>query len=110
MRLIGVIIIIFTLLLVPSTLVSHENHWYDPDCCTKEDCEPIISHSWNKRVLTYSTDKYKNVIVDLDKMPKGGIRASKDDKMHACTLSAVDDMGNQGSIFFTRCLYFPGVS
>lgn len=95
-------------MLIPTVAFAHS--WYDPDCCTKEDCEPIISHSWNKRVLTYSTDKYKNVVVDLDKMPKGGIRASKDGKMHACTLSAADDMGSQGSIFFTRCLYFPGAS
>jgi len=109
MNIIGGVFIIFTLLLVPSSLSSHENHWYDHDCCDDKDCEPIIEYSWKGRVLTYSTTKYKNVVIDLDALGKKYIRASQDDKMHACTIATADDLGSQ-MVMITRCLYFPGAS
>ena len=71
--------------------------WYDPDCCSDRDCEPVSSVSFvasrpgDIPVMVVTTSFGTKPVT-----PRTKIRESKDSKMHACIY--------QGELI---CLYMP---
>lgn len=89
------IITLAAVLMVPALCNAHS--WYDPDCCSNADCEPV------KVVAFVASDASKLPIMvvttSLGTQPlteKTKIRQSRDSQMHACIY--------QGALL---CLYLP---
>lgn len=63
------------------------DHWYDRDCCSNRDCEPIPEEAvsvtqagqWHVRYINFN-----GALVDAD-VPRARIRPSRDGRFHACS-------------------------
>jgi hypothetical protein len=73
------------LLAVAPTAPSHAHGWYDADCCSGHDCEPV------QNVTYVASDPTQPPVMIVTtslgtkpKTPQTKIRDSKDSKMHAC--------------------------
>lgn len=71
--------------------------WYDPDCCSDHDCEPV----WEVVFVAGDPGKLPTMVVSnrfgtKPVTPQTKIRESKDSRMHACIY--------QGALL---CLYMP---
>lgn len=81
---------------VPASPVRSHS-WYDPDCCSGQDCEPVSTVSYvasdpsSVPVMVVTTSLGTKPVTPMTK-----IRESKDSRMHACIY--------QGALL---CLYMP---
>lgn len=76
---------------------AKSHSWYDPDCCSDRDCEPVSTISFvasdpNSVPVMVVTTSFGTKPVT----PQTKIRESKDSRMHACIY--------QGALL---CLYMP---
>ena len=88
----------FALVLVALPAPSARSHsWYDPDCCSDRDCEPVSTVTFVASdpsavpVMVVTTSFGTKPLTDRTK-----IRQSKDSRMHACIY--------QGELL---CIYMP---
>ena len=76
---------------------AYAHSWYDPDCCSDNDCEPVSSVSFvasspgSVPVMVVTTSFGTKPVTSKTKL-----RESKDSRMHACIY--------QGELI---CLYMP---
>jgi hypothetical protein len=76
---------------------AQSHSWYDPDCCSNQDCEPVsdvafvASDAGTLPVMVVTTSFGTKPLI-----PSTKIRQSKDSRMHACIY--------QGALL---CLYLP---
>jgi hypothetical protein len=78
------------ILLLPAVLVAlpppaRSHSWYDPDCCSDRDCEPVgavtfVASDPNSVPIMVVTTSFGTKPVT----PRTKIRESKDGRMHAC--------------------------
>ena len=80
------IIAVLALLVVIALAKPARSHsWYDPDCCSDRDCEPVSAVSFvasdpkSVPVMVVTTGFGTKPVTPQTKM-----RESKDNKMHAC--------------------------
>jgi hypothetical protein len=82
---------------VAATRPARAHSWYDADCCSDHDCEPVSAVSY----VASDTQSLPVMVVTTNLgtkpvTPQTKIRQSKDSKMHACIY--------QGQLL---CLYLP---
>ena len=84
-------------LLVALAEAALAHSWYDPDCCSDRDCEPVSAITYvasdpnSVPVMVVTTSFGTKPVTSRTK-----IRESKDSRMHACIY--------QGALI---CLYMP---
>ena len=77
--------------------LAKSHSWYDPDCCSGHDCEPVSAVSYvasdpgTVPVMVVTTSLGTKPVTPMTK-----IRESKDSRMHGCIY--------QGALL---CLYMP---
>lgn len=76
---------------------AQAHSWYDPDCCSGQDCEPVSAVSFVASdlsalpVMIVTTSLGTKPLTEYTK-----VRQSKDGRMHACIFSG-----------YLLCLYMP---
>jgi hypothetical protein len=93
-----VVVVVLAVVIVAGVARPARSHsWYDPDCCSDNDCEPVSEVSFvasdpqSVPVMVVTTSFGTKPVTPMTK-----IRQSKDGKMHACIY--------QGALL---CLYLP---
>ena len=92
------VIIVLALIIVVALARPAKSHsWYDADCCSDRDCEPVSAIAYvasdpqSVPVMVVTTSFGTKPVT-----PRTKIRESKDSRMHACIY--------QGALI---CLYMP---
>src|SRR5262245_42115825 len=92
------VVVVLALVIVVSLAIPARSHsWYDPECCSDRDCEPVSTVSFvasdpkSVPVMVVTTSFGTKPVTPMTK-----IRQSKDSQMHACIY--------QGQLI---CLYMP---
>jgi hypothetical protein len=92
-----VVVVLALLIVVALARPARSHSWYDPDCCSDRDCEPVSAVSFvasdtnSVPVMVVTTSFGTKPVTYMTK-----IRESKDSRMHACIY--------QGKLL---CLYMP---
>jgi len=97
-----VVSMIFFVLIIATTLgffaTQAKSHgWYDKDCCSEQDCAPVLSYKDNYNSTITLTSKYGTVTIDKS-FPK---KPSLDNQEHICMRT------NEDGIPFVICYYVP---
>lgn len=80
-----IIVLLALLVFVALTRTARSHSWYDADCCSDRDCEPVSAVSFvasqpNSVPVMVVTTSFGTKPVTADTK----IRESKDGRMHAC--------------------------
>src|SRR6185503_1082224 len=92
-----VVVALATAMAVAAARPARSHSWYDADCCSDHDCEPVSAVSYvasdpkSLPVMVVTTNLGTKPVTPLTK-----VRQSKDSKMHACIYQGV-----------LLCLYLP---
>lgn len=80
-----VVLILAAALCIAATRKAISHSWYDPDCCSGQDCEPVRAVSFvasdpaSLPVMIVTTSLGTKPLT-----PQTKIRQSKDSRMHGC--------------------------
>ena len=92
-----VVLALCLLVVAVSATPARSHSWYDPDCCSGQDCEPVSAVAYvasdpgSVPVMVVTTSLGTKPVTAMTK-----IRESKDSRMHGCIY--------QGALL---CLYMP---
>lgn len=87
-----------TALVVIAATAAHAHSWYDYDCCSDRDCEPVPFHSVSITEegvhVKLEPGEHSLVLEGVDELLLWGdvnIRQSQDGEHHACVAPALTD-------------------